>query len=155
MKYNLLPNNKFEKIKSKYILQKIFDNLNQAKSLKIIKYNKNIQNRFNLSINYYKEYSQIEIEIKLIGNKYCKFININNKEDEKYYHIYFNNNDKEEVIKNYYLKEKDDIKNIKIIIDHQVKSLYKLFYGCEYIESIYFKKFNRSNITNMSFMFYG
>ena len=38
-----------------------------------MKYNKNIKNRINISINDYKEYSEIyssiEIEIKLIKNK--------------------------------------------------------------------------------------
>ena len=42
-----------EEIKSKYILQKIFENLRAIRSLKIIKYNKNIQNKINLNI---KEY---------------------------------------------------------------------------------------------------
>ena len=92
---------KFKNIKSKYILQKIFNNLLEKKSLDIIKYNKNIKDRINISIKDYKEYSEIyssiEIEIKPVKNKYGKFININ-KENEKYYHIYFNDN-KEEIKK--------------------------------------------------------
>ena len=50
-------------------------------SLYIIKYNQSIKNRINISIKDYKEYSEIyssiEIEIKPVDNKYCKFININ------------------------------------------------------------------------------
>ena len=44
---------------------------------------------------------------------------------------------------------------IKIIIDYQVKSFKELFYNCNYIESIFFKKFYRNNITNMHYMFCG
>ena len=43
--------------------------------LLIVKYNKKLQNRLNLSIEDYKEYSSIEIELKLVNNKYGKFIN--------------------------------------------------------------------------------
>ena len=42
------------KIRSKYILQKIFNNLMKKKSLDIIKYNNNIKERINTSIKYYK-----------------------------------------------------------------------------------------------------
>ena len=44
---------------------------------------------------------------------------------------------------------------IKIIIDYQVKSFKELFYKCECIESINFKKFYRNNINNMNHMFFG
>ena len=146
---------KFENLKSNYFLQKIFDNLKRKKSLEIIKYNKNIKKRINLKINDYKEYSEIyssiEIEIILKKKKYGKFININ-EENKSYYHIYFNNN-KEEINRNY-IDEDDNIKNINIIIDYQIKSFKKLFNNCNCIESIYFKKFYRNNITNMSYMFY-
>ena len=90
--------------------------------LQIIQYNKNIKKRINKSINDYKEYSEkyssIEIEIKLVNNKYSKFINIK-EEDEKFYHIYLNNN-KEEIKMNNINKD-EEIKTIKIIIDYQVK----------------------------------
>ena len=148
------PNFKIhEKIKSKYILEKIFDNLQKYKFLKIIKHCKKIQKLLNINIDNYKEYSMIEIEIIPIKNKSAKFINIINDEDQKYYHIYFNNNYKKE-IKEYHLNEKDKVKNILIRIDYQVKSFYELFKYCGYIESINFKSFYRSNIINMSNMFY-
>ena len=74
----------FTNIKSKYICQKIFNNLKEKKSLEIIKYNKNIKKRLDINTNNYKEYSEkyssIEIEIKTINNKYDKFINIQKKE---------------------------------------------------------------------------
>ena len=128
------PNPIIEKIKSRYILSKIYDNMSKKKKLIIVKYNKRIQNRLNLSIQDYKEYCEIEIEIIPIKDKYGKFIYIKEK-DKLYYHIYFNDNKKE--IKNKYeIKEGDKVKKIKIIIDYQIKSFEKLFYDCECIESI-------------------
>ena len=44
---------------------------------------------------------------------------------------------------------------MKIIIDYQVKSFYRLFNYCECIEYINFKKFYRNNINNMKSMFSG
>ena len=144
----------FKSLKSDYFLQKLFNNLLKNKSLDIVKYNKTIKERINISIKDYKEYSEIyssiEIEIKPVKNKYGKFINMN--EDEIYYHIYFNGN-KEEIKRNY-LKEKEQIKTIKIIIDYQIKSFKQLFCFCKYIESLKFKKFYRNNINDMSYMFY-
>jgi len=140
-------------IKSKYILEKVFNNIQKHKLLKIIKYNKKIQKLLNLNSDDYKEYSMIEIEIIPVENKSGKFINLIDNDDKIYYHIYFNNNTKKE-IKEYYLKEKDKVKNIKIRIDYQVKSFFKLFEYCGCIEIINFKTFYRSNIINMSNIFY-
>jgi len=146
---------KLEKIKSKYILQLVLDNLTKRKLLEVIKYNKKLQKRKNITINDYKDYlliySPIEVEIIPAKNKYGKFININNG-DEIYFHIYFNNNKKE--IKRDYLKENEHIKKIKVIIDYQIMSFEDLFENCKCIESIYFKKFKRNNIINMCGMFY-
>ena len=152
------PNPNIENIKSRYILSKIYDIMSKKKKLEIVKYNKRIQNRLILSIKDYKEYletfTQIEIEIIPVKGEYGKFIHIDNENDKLYYHIYFNDNIEE--IKNkyeieedifgvtkhvYYIKEEDKVKKIKIIIDHQVKSIEKLFKDCECIESIKFKKF--------------
>ena len=141
-----------ENIKSKYIYQKIFTYLHKKKKLDISKYNKKIKKSIDISINDYKNYTEIEIEIiPVYNNKYTKFININ-KEEEKYYHIFFNNN-KEEIKRNY-LNENEQVKRINIIIDYQVKSFKGLFQDCINIRSIYFKKFNRNNITDMNSMFY-
>ena len=116
------PKNKFDILKSNYFICKIFDIIKRNKSLEIIKYNKRLQNRLNLSIKDYKEYSQlyssIEIELKITDDKYGKFINISDEEKE-YYHIYFDNSNEE--IKRNYLNENEKIKSIKIIIDYQVK----------------------------------
>ena len=93
-----------------------------------------------------------KIEIKPVKNKIDKFINIK-QGDEKYYHIYINNG-KKEIKRNYINKDVITEIIIKIIIDYQIKSFKDLFSYCNCIESIYFKKFFRTNITNMSYMFY-
>ena len=150
------PNSIIENIKSRYILSKIYDNMIIKKKLEIVKYNKNIQNRLNLSVKDYKEYSEtftpIEIEIIPAKNKYGKFIEAY-ENDKLYYHINFNDN-KKEIKSKYYIDEEDKVTKIKIIVDYQVKSFKDLFSYCECIESINFKKFHRNNITDMSKMFY-
>ena len=134
-----------EKIKSRYILSKIYDIMSKKKKLEIVKYNKKIQNRLNLTIKDYKEYyEKIEIEIIPTKDKYGKFINIK-ENNELYYHIYFNDN-KEEIKNKYKIEEEDKVTKIKIIIDYQVKSFKELFNWCECIESINFKKFYRNNV---------
>ena len=65
---------KIENVKSKYILQKIFDNIIKDKTFKIVKYNKNIQNKININIDDYEnywieKYKSIEIEIIPAKNK--------------------------------------------------------------------------------------
>ena len=144
---------KYENIKSIYILKKVFANLCMKKKLEIVKNNKNIKRRLNISFNNYKEfsdkYSSIEIEIKPAFNKFGKFINIKEK-DEKYCHIYFNNN--EEEIKRNYINRNEKIKIVKIILDYIIESFEKLFEYCRCTESINFKKFYRKNI-NMEYMF--
>ena len=148
---NFKYKNFFDNIKSRYIVQQIFNNLLKIKSLRIIKNNKEIQNKLDITINDYKQLSQIEIEIIPLKYKYGKFIYILNENDESYYHIYFNDSDKE--TKNHYISEKDQVKKIKIIIENKVKSLYKLFYSCNCIETITFQNYDRNNIEDMSCMF--
>ena len=120
-----------------------------------MKYNKKLQKRLNINIYNYKEYSQlyssIEIKLTLVDNR-CRFINIPDEEKE-YYHIYFDNSIEE--IKRYYLEDNEKVKMIKIIINYQVKSFATLFQDCVCINSIFFKKFYRINITDMSYMFNG
>ena len=147
---------KFLNLKSEYFLQKIFDFIPKKISLEIIKCNKKLQQKLNININSYKDYSEIysaiELEIVPIPSNYCKFINI--KEDEKkYIHIYFN--DSKEKINREYANKEDNVSKINIVIDYQIKSFNKLFYYCERIESIKFNKFYRNNIIDMSSMFVG
>ena len=146
---------RYEKIKADYFLEIVFNNLKKGKTLNIVKYNENIKRRININTDDYKEYSEkyssVEIELNPVSNKYGKFIN--NEKEEIYYHIYFNNN--EEELKRNYINKYEEIKIIRIKMDYQVKSFENLFYKCDCIEYLYFKKFYRKIINNMKSMFYG
>ena len=74
--------NVFENLKSDFILKKVFSIMKLNKSLEIMKYNKKLQKRLNININDYREYSQIEIELKLVNNTYGKFINISDDKED-------------------------------------------------------------------------
>ena len=143
-KSNLILQN----IKSNYFLENIYNIILKKKSLEIVKYNKKIQNRINLSIKDYKEYSEkytsIEIEIIPCKYQYGPFINIKENE-ELYYHIFFNDN-QEEIGNKTYINKKDKVTKIRIVIDYHVKSFENLFKNCECIKSIKFTKFHRNNV---------
>ena len=139
------------KIRSRYILKNILLFLKTKKYLSIIRYNKEIQKKVNISLKDYKEYNQIEIEIVPIKDNFSGDVINFYKWNKEYYHIYFDNIIKEEN----HISSKDNISKIKIIIDYEIKSLKRLFEVCDYISSINFVKFKRKDITNMSHMFNG
>lgn len=129
--------------------------------LKLCKYNKKLQERIGLSINDYKKYNQIEIELilkddynielkKYPDSEYNKIIN--RIENKSFYHIYFDEG-KEEINRDY-LTQYDKVSKIKIILDMEITSLKNLFKDCHYIQEIKVSKFNRINILDMSSMFY-
>ena len=145
---NLNKNYILKKIKSKYIVMRIFENLKQIKLLDIIHYNKKYQKLMNIKLKDYKnKFLNIEIEIIPKENIYGKFINYLNKN----IHIYFNDNNKE--INKKEITKDDKVTKIKIILKHKIKSLFKLFYCCDCIKKINFIKFKRDDIKDMSYMF--
>ena len=147
---NFNKNDVLKKIKSKYIVMRIFENIKQIKLLDIIHYNKKYQKLMNIKLKDYKnEFLNIEIEVIPKENKYGKFINFYNKNIK----IYFNDNNEE--IERRELTKDDKVTKIKIIITHKIKSLSKLFYYCECIKKINFIKFKRDDFKDMSYMFYG
>ena len=144
--------NFLKKVKSKYVLHQIFDNLARKKFLEIIRYNKILKKFLNIRKDAYKEeFAKIEIEIFPKEEEDGKFINIPYNY-RKYFHIFFDDNIKE--IEKYDINENDKISKIKIIIDYKVKTLSGLFFDCKCIEYICFKKFYRNNINNMEGMFW-
>ena len=144
-----------ENIKSDYFLRIIFSYLKQDKSLIIVKCNKHIQKRLNLSIEDYKKFSEtftpIEIEIIPQKNRYKQFINM--KDKKKYYQIYLNDNN--ENIKRNYTKKEDNATKIRVILNYHIKSFEGLFKFCNSLESIKFKKFYRNDVVDMKDMFFG
>ena len=170
----LETNSLFDNIKSKYILKEVLGNVKKLILLKIIKNNKKLQKRLDIDKNDFKEcsekYTPIVIKIIPTKNIFGKFINIS-ENDEKYFHVYFDDNknensrnlnsdyeDEDEYEYGYeykyrkinYLEQYDTVKEIKIIIDYQIKSLKSLFYECKCIESVYFIKFLRKNIEDIA-----
>ena len=144
--------NLFLNIVGNYRLRPIFQNIQERLILKIIKYNKKLQNKLNLGIKDYKDYQKIVIEIIPVKNKIGKFINIDNKDNENFYHIYFNDDSKE--TKQTYINKDDQINKIKIIIDYEIKNLNKLFFECRCIERVNFIRCNRKDFTDMEDMFH-
>jgi len=141
-----------EKIKNKNILKKIFRQLKEVSYLRILKYNKQLKKRLNISKSQYEGYYKIELELKIypmsFGN--CRFINIKDK-DKLFYHFYSGKKE----IKHNYITNKSKIRKIKIIIDKKVNSFKGLFKNCKSIKEIKIIKFNRKNILDMSEMFSG
>ena len=78
----------FDNLKSNFILRKIFNMIKINKSLVIMKNNKKLQKRLNITLNDYKEYaSKIEIELRLTDERrakygvHDKFINVSYKDN--------------------------------------------------------------------------
>ena len=134
----------FQNLKSNVLIKKVFCYLKQNKLLEIVKHNKNLQNKLNIAINNFKEYSQlhssIEIELKVSKNKYDKFINMSGDEDN--YKIYFDNST-EEITRNY-IEENEKVNIIKIIINDEVESFNELFKDCNII-ALYHKSIHGQN----------
>ena len=149
---NYLNNNTLLRIKSKYILQEIFDYLNENKFLNFIRYNKSLQYKLDKSINDYRVRNDIIIELipfKFSEDTDKEFINI--KYDKNHYHIYFNGS-KDEIKRNYFTKI-DGVKIIKIVLDYSIESINEIFSNCKWIKKVYFIKFRRRNIINLNNLF--
>ena len=85
-------------IKSMHILKKILLFLEPKKYLSLIKYNKEIQKKMNISIKDYKEYNQIEIEVTSINNNFSGKVIDFYEENKEYYHIYFDYERKKKIL---------------------------------------------------------
>ena len=143
------------KIRSKLILQKIFRYLQDKTNLRLIKYNKRLKNKLNISTKEYKLYNQIEIEVGLLSDKkYNNSFKIINRDytEKSFFHIYINNDTTK--VNGQYGENIDKNCKIKVKIDFDKKSLKGLFKKCFYIEEINFIKFNRKDIIDISEMFY-
>ena len=118
------------KVKSNYILKRIFGNVTRTKFFNVIRYNKKIQKKLEKDLeDYRKEHLKIELEIVPGGNNFAYFISYIKDTNESYYHIYINDN-KEELKRNYYIKN-DKAKKIKVVLEFPLNtSLSGLFKNC-------------------------
>ena len=133
----------YKKIRSKYILSQIFDNLNQLTKLKIINYNKDLINTLGVKIKDYKiAYSKIEIEIIPVENPFGRFIHFSNKKNTSNYTIYFDDI-KVDLLKKELFPD-INVKKIRVILNNRIKSLAQLFLNCRCVKKIRFTKFNRN-----------
>ena len=141
-------------IKSKYVLQLIFDNLKRNKYLRIINYNKKIQNRLDKDINYYKNefYYKIIIELTLIEQTLSEIVGVH-KKYEPYFHIYINDSNEEIQIKK--INNLKDIIKIKFIMDKEIKIPNEFFKNQTNLKKINIIKFNCEDFIDMSYMFSG
>ena len=127
----------FDNIRSKYIIQRIFDNVPKNKLFKIILINKKLKQRIDIDKKDYVENCFIVIEIVPAQNIYGKFINIINEKDKKYFNIYFN--DKNEKIERTFLYKNEKVQNIKIKINPNMINFTRLFEKCKCVEKIILK----------------
>ena len=146
---------------SRLILYKI---VGENKYMKLFKYNKIHQKKFDLSFKDYQYFIPIKIELipvepDKLKRKENYFINF--KDKRHYYDIYFNDDNK--IIYKDYFTENDNVRKIKVHIKHKVDDLSELFYiqkneelsGCDCIKEIKFTRFHNKYIDDMSCMFYG
>ena len=142
----------YKKIKSKLIIKKIFSLLPEYNLLKIIRHNKEIQDKLNKDIDDYKKALISEILIIPKDKVYGQIINKIPRNSLQYFHFYLNDA-KNELNRTYFTKE-DNAKKIRIIIDYDFTNFSGLFQNRYYIKEVNFIKLYRYNITNISNMFY-
>ena len=151
-------------VKSPQILKLLTNYIEPKNALNLIKYNKLLQKRLNLSIKDYKSFINIILEIIPVEPEKLKreknyFINLT--KEIKYYDIYFDDNiqDKNRI----YFTKNDKINKIKVVLNGDFTNLSELFYtkkhgqygSCDCIKEIHFIKFTGENIIDMNSMFYG
>ena len=143
----------FNDIHSNFILKKIFHNLDKKDYCQIIRYNKNLQKKLNITIKdynlLYKIYSKIELEIIPTSGKIQTDEIIKRNYKESFYHITYNYENNKSI------KKKRNLKSIHIIIDTEFETLNGLFKDCVGIYKFKFLKYKRIDVTDMSEMFSG
>ena len=118
--------NSLKKIRCKYILSQIFNNINQVTKLNIIKYNKSLMNTLGVKIkDYINAFSNIEIEIIPVAEPGDRFIYLPNKKNLSNYIIYFDDK-KINLLTN--RNTPSYVKKIKVVINYRISSLYQLFF---------------------------
>ena len=136
-----------EGIKSKYILNRVFKYISKGTFLKLLSYNKKMQKKLELGIEDFKKFSN-QIIIDAIPHNPCLEIHLQIPKKC----IHQKHLDELEKRKRFYIN-KETVIRIAIEEDKEAKSLKGLFKSCSNVEEIYFIKFNRRDIIDMSDMF--
>jgi len=154
-------NNNIKNIKSKYVLNKVLKNVNYAKKLNIVRYNKKLQSKLGLKLEDYIIYNyrtEIEIDILNFTNAKIKclkkFLTFFKKKKDLFYIQFKINNE----------GEYKDLSSLKVLYSSNLRIKLKnkqritdysnFFYGCSFIKTINFIKFKETDVKNMSYMFY-
>ena len=141
-------------IKSNYILKKIFENVEKNLYLRLLKNNKNLQTKLDLSIDTYKEYyDQIEIDI-IPKEKNLEEKNIfMTKSEVLDYKVNFNSSF-EDVKRNYFTNT-EKISKIRLFLDTKgvAQPLCSLFGKCQCLKEVKIIHCAKNNITDISDMF--
>ena len=140
-------------LKSNLILSKIIECLQEKTFLELIRYSKKWQKNTKKSIENYKSYNDIEIELIPNEKLYEGDLFINYIDERRFFHIYFNNSDEE--IRENYITRKEKISKIKVVLDSKITSLNRLFKDCKCLKEIKFTKFHNKYITGLTGMFEG
>ena len=150
-------------VKSHLILQTILNNIDERKAMKLIRYNKAHQKKLKLTLEDFKNFIQVKVEVIPVHwdkLKKAKNFFVNFGKDKNKFLVYFNDNNIP--IDRDYIKPEDKVEKITLIII-RTQSLSELFYnkkqgiysGCDCIQEINFIRFFNRDIIDMSCMFYG
>ena len=139
-------------IHSKYLIQNVLNFLTLKKQLKIMKYNKQLQERSQYSLKDYKDFYYVEFEIIPVEYLQKKEIFVNNTKPVDISFTKLNN----EIIhsKNNFLAPGHEVKKINISFSSVDFTFSRLFYDCACIKEIKILKFHRDDVKDMSYMFY-
>ena len=135
---------------------KIKELLTKQRRMGLFFYNKRFQKIFDLSItDYISYYNRVIIELTpLTELKEGENIFINYKEENKnYYHIYFNDSYIE--VNKRTIKNDENVKKIKVVIDHNINNFSGLFSYCDCLKGIKVIKCEGTHIVNLNSMFKG
>ena len=97
-KYRMDSKSILDNIKCDFFIPKIFDFMQKNIALNIVKYNKILQKKLNITIKDFSDFKDLYL---------TKFINVY-EYNKEYYHIYFNDN-------------KEEVKNINILLLKKIK----------------------------------
>ena len=149
---NLLPiKGLFGLVKCKYIICRIFSNMNLIRKCNILAYNYQLLKITDTTPKQSRTIPITKIELNINNNFNHKFINM--KYNESLYYIYFDNSVEVHHIDTY--KYGEVLKKITIYINYKVRSLAKLFQNCVCIDNVSFERMQNPDYEDFNSMFHG